>query len=185
MVDILHTFRDPKQKNTPCLPEKILFAIVEGNLNSSSAEPKITRCTQCQYLQNRNCAELSKIAARLKIRTHLPFQFCVCYYHKNEIKSKPSKILHKAPNCSYIFVVFIDLNPSENCSDCKISTWHSGLTLSWCQIKTPMNLCTRATQMIWTLKKVFEQFEMTLQKSLIPTFSFIWFRIRNGKCRGK
>ena len=44
-------------------------------LNSSHAEPKITCCTQCQYLQNRNCAEMSKIAARLKIGTHLPFQF--------------------------------------------------------------------------------------------------------------
>ena len=66
-------------------------------INSSRAEPKITLCTQCQYLENRNCAETSKIAARLKIGTHLPFQFSLCYYHKNEINSKPSKILHKAP----------------------------------------------------------------------------------------
>ena len=42
-------------------------------LNSSCAEPKITQCTQCQYLQNCNCAEMSKIAAHLKIGTHLPF----------------------------------------------------------------------------------------------------------------
>ena len=66
-------------------------------LNSSRTEPKMTHCTQCQYLQNRNCAETSKIAAYLKIRTNLPFQFSLCYYHTNEIKSKPSKILHKAP----------------------------------------------------------------------------------------
>ena len=73
-------------------------------LNSSRAEPKITLCTQCQYLQNRSCAEMSKIAARLKIGTHLPFQFSLCYYHKNEIKSKPSKILHKAPIvCTFLW----------------------------------------------------------------------------------
>ena len=72
--------------------------------NSSRAEPKITQCTQCQYLQNRNCAETSKIAAHLKIRTHLPFQFSLCYYHKNEIISKPSKILHKAPIvCTFLW----------------------------------------------------------------------------------
>ena len=75
----------------------ILCATNRNCINSSRAEPKISLCTQCQYLQNRNCAEMSKIATRLKIGTHLPFQFSLCYYHKNEIKSKPSKILHKAP----------------------------------------------------------------------------------------
>ena len=83
-------------------PTEMFFFVVHDNIylpsciNSSRPEPKITHCTQCQYLQNRNCAEMSKIATHLKIGTHLPFQFSLCYYHKNEIISKPSKILHKA-----------------------------------------------------------------------------------------
>ena len=67
------------------------------SINSSLAKPKITCCSQYQYLQDRNCAETSKIAARLKIRTNIPFQFSLCYNQKNELKSKSFKILHKAP----------------------------------------------------------------------------------------
>ena len=63
--------------------------------NSSRAKPKITRYTQCQYLQNRNCAEMPKITAHLKIRTHLPFQFSLCYYHKNEKNQNPLKYYTK------------------------------------------------------------------------------------------
>ena len=82
---------------SPVVVFLVIRELSDRPVNSSRAEPKITQCTQCQYLQNHNCAETSKIAAHLKIGTHLPFQFSLCYYHKNEIISKPSKILHKAP----------------------------------------------------------------------------------------
>ena len=58
---------------------------------------KLHAALSANIYKNHNCAEMPKIAVHLKIGTHLPFQFSLCYYHKNEKKSKPSKILHKAP----------------------------------------------------------------------------------------
>ena len=41
------------------------------------------------------------------------------YYHKNQIKSKPGKILNKDPLVPY------NLNPLKKCRNCKFSTWQS------------------------------------------------------------
>ena len=52
-------------------------------LNSSRAEPKMLLSAQCQYPQNRNRMKKSKIAARLKIRTHHFFSFHPHCCHTN------------------------------------------------------------------------------------------------------
>ena len=65
------------------------------SINSSHAKLKITLCTQCQFLQNCNQTEKSKIGGCLKIGTHLPFLFSLSYYHKNEMKLKAWKIVKK------------------------------------------------------------------------------------------